>query len=355
MKTYVILTMFCCTSILMAGDLNPPAAPGAGGTMKPLDQVEPRIAIPGSASPVTVLTINQSGSYYLTGDRHCSGTGIIVNADNVTLDLMGYSLIGSGSGTYNGIKMNGRSNIEIRSGTIRAFNTGIYEDDDTGLNFRILEVRCVANALHGIYLFGQGHLIKDCLIADNGNAATGPVYGIFVSSGSRVTGNIIRNNGYSVTSGDVYGIRSYYGCTLTDNVIYYNGHNAASDVTGIHAASGNIVRSNTIRYNGQWADGSVHGIFTSNGCTVIGNASYYNGHYTGGSVNGISVSYGCTVTGNTSYHNGYQATGTVYGIQLSDYDLVDQNTAYSNGMGAGSGINMDTTIATCVYGNNVAP
>ena len=44
-----------------------------------------------------------------------------------------------------------------------------------------------------------------------------------------------------------------------------------------------------------------------------------------------------------------------YGIYLAGYNLVDQNTAYLNGTGAAGATNMDTHVAGCVYGANVAP
>ena len=70
-------------------------------------------------------TISSSGFYYITKDMTCAdGTyGITIGVDNVTLDLMGFSLIGAGgSGLDNGISMDERSNVEIRNGTIRDFS-----------------------------------------------------------------------------------------------------------------------------------------------------------------------------------------------------------------------------------------
>ena len=71
------------------GSLTPPGAPAA--TMKSLDQIEPRTPI--SSLPFTIST---SGSYYLTTNLfESSGDGIIVTADNVTLDLNGFVLDGT--------------------------------------------------------------------------------------------------------------------------------------------------------------------------------------------------------------------------------------------------------------------
>src|SRR5215813_4957107 len=74
------------------GPLNP-VGPPAVGLFKTLDQVEPRTPI--SSLP---FTINQPGSYYLTGNLTGApgANGINISASDVTLDLGGFALIGSG-------------------------------------------------------------------------------------------------------------------------------------------------------------------------------------------------------------------------------------------------------------------
>ena len=104
----------------LAGDLNPPAGPVAP-TMKPLTDVEPRIAVNATNTPgntTNQFIITQPGSYYLTGNiAGVSGkSGILVASNGVTLDLMGFTMVGV-SGPVDGITMTGFfENVVIRNG-----------------------------------------------------------------------------------------------------------------------------------------------------------------------------------------------------------------------------------------------
>ncbi len=266
-------------------------------------------------------TIDWAAMVTLTGSLTSTSTeqhGITVNADDVTIDLGGHSLKGTGTGTNNGIDMNGCSNVEIRNGTVRDFYNGVYAI--LGYDNRFVNVRSVSNGLSGFYLTGASHLIKDCTASYNGTSAASKVYGIRASSCSTVTGNTVSYNGESATN-TVIGISASAACIVTNNSVYNNGINAVSAVVGIGASEGSTLTNNTASYNGSGA-GDVCGFQAGRGSTVINNAAYTNGT---------------------------NATGTVYGIRLFGNNVVDQNTAYMN-----NGTNMNDP-GFCTFGINRAP
>lgn len=307
----------------MAGSLEPNAPPAS--TMKTLNEIEPRIPIPASDTLATTYHITQSGSYYLQGDRQCQGAyGISVEANNVTIDLCGFSLIGN-SALY-GIYMNGRSNVEVRNGTVRNFSTGIGEESTSGIGHRVIGVRAVSNANSGIHLVGKGHEVRGCTASNNATSASGSTaYGIYVGPCSTVTGNMDSNNGTFSTVA-FYGLFAGAGSTI----------------------SGNTVCNNCTSANYGW----LYGLMGGTGSTIAGNTVYNNGtSATAATIfAALEAGAGSTVIGNTVYNNGISATGgTIYGIFLDGNNLVDQNTAFNN-----NGTNMNHPVS-CVYGTNLAP
>src|SRR2546421_208449 len=112
----LIVTAVTTVVWVNAGSLTPPAGPVAP-TMKSLDQVEARTPIdpsqPGFALP---YTISQAGSYYLTANMTAAGAtaGIIIAADDVTLNLNGFALTGGSSGSAKGVDVPAaRKNLTI--------------------------------------------------------------------------------------------------------------------------------------------------------------------------------------------------------------------------------------------------
>jgi hypothetical protein len=128
------------------------------------------VAMGGVGTKITSLpySITKPGFYYLGGDLTSTGHGITVNANDVTIDLMGFSLNFTGTSEYKyGVLMLGKNNVEIRNGTVRGFSSGINENQTTGYNHRVINVRAVYNAEAGIVLLGNAHVIKGCTSSYN--------------------------------------------------------------------------------------------------------------------------------------------------------------------------------------------
>lgn len=205
-----------------AGGLEPPAAPAK--TMKTLDEVEARVILNETNTPgdtTCVFKISQPGSYYLAGNTSVDTweNGIEIAADNVTLDLNGYQLTSASILSYSGIVMIGRSNIEIRNGTIRNFGWNGIRGIGSGSQYhRIINMRVFSNGFSGlftgIYLLGNNHLVKDCTATGNANN------GISVGIGSTVTGNNCYDNNIGINTGE--------GCTVIGNTVRSN---TASGIT----------------------------------------------------------------------------------------------------------------------------
>ena len=166
-------------------------------------------------------TINTPGFYYLAGNLTIAASqsltsAISVNADNVTIDLMGFNLSCTGTSDFtSGIGIASRRNVEVRNGTVSGFPVSGIQDDLTGYNYRIINVRLEKNGL-GITLAWGGyyHLIKDCTVSENLS------HGIMMSgNGCMITGNVVSKNGQRGINCTGSG-NSLIGNAVVDNVDY---------------------------------------------------------------------------------------------------------------------------------------
>ena len=155
--------------------------------------------IAGSGPPVGTkitsvpYTISTPGFYYFNRNLNYGGSGgtaITISADDVTLDLMGFSLTNSATGFSHGILMDGRTNVEIRNGTVRDFDYGIYEASSSGSKHSAINVRLTGNS-YGIYFNGSNHLIKGC------NGSNNLHLSLFIDSGL-ITNCVACNNSLGI-------------------------------------------------------------------------------------------------------------------------------------------------------------
>lgn len=134
-------------------------------------------------------TINTPGFYYLAKNLTSAGNGITINVDDVTIDLMGFSLIGPGADSSIGIDLPGRTNVEIRNGTVRGFMSAGILCISAGKNNRVINMRIQGNGL-GVHLVGSNHLVQNCNVSNNNSI------GIWTNGySSMITGNTSCDNG----------------------------------------------------------------------------------------------------------------------------------------------------------------
>jgi parallel beta-helix repeat protein len=221
--------------------------------MKTLEQIEPRTPI-SSADYV----IFNSGSYYLTSNLTgvALQNGITVNADDVTIDLNGFTLIGSGATSGHGIyQASALRNLRVHNGKVvqwrGASKGGVYA---SGKNNQFDHIQAATNS-YGIYA-GAGCTISDCSAYNNSDD------GIWANVGSTIS-----------------------GCSA-----YYNSDD------GIETSAESTISGCTARYN------TGDGIQTGNGSTISGNTCGNNG--TGGNGAGILVTAGNNrIDSNNVTHN----------------------------------------------------
>lgn len=117
----VACTLFALIAARVAhaqGSLTPPGAPAP--LFKTLDQIEPRktIGTPNIAT-ISTITISEPGSYVLVGPvTVSSGDGIVIAADNVTLDLNGFTISSKAGARAGAGVVSTKENIVVRNGMI---------------------------------------------------------------------------------------------------------------------------------------------------------------------------------------------------------------------------------------------
>lgn len=311
----LLAVMFIILQTAIAGDLEPPAAPAP--TMKTLDEVEPRVPIntintPGDTGSLYIIT--QPGAYYFTENiAGISGkNGILVQADDVTIDLNGFTLIGV-PGSLDGIAVpSSQINLEIRNGVIRDWG-GDGVDAWFGRNSRALGLRTSNNGGTGLR-FGTsvgiyppntttGCIVRDCISESNGGD------GIFVGGGSTVSGCV----GSSNTG---IGIRAAAGSTVLHCTASSNSN------AGISVGAGSTVSYCAATNNN--APGFTPGIATAHNCTVS-YCSSTNNRY------GIVVNSGSIVIYNSCLYNRDNNNG--YGISASGLSRIEGNSVAGNDIG----------------------
>lgn len=270
----LIVTAVASVIWVNAGSLTPPGGPVAP-TMKTLDQVEPRTPI--SAFGTTLTT---PGSYYLTANLDSGAStndGILVRADNVTIDLNGFSIIstsGAGATSPAGIRIDGSlspiGNVTVCNGRITGFDRGVRVQNSFSniIVDNIHAAGCRRSGIEAVTISGTGGqniTIRRCVV--DGIDATGEATNVSA-------------DGIALVS-----------CTaVVDTCVV---RNIVSAGTGTGSCINAATCTNTFVINNFLSQGSV-GLLASGGGTRV----YYRDNLTAGCATPFSTSGGVDRGGN---------------------------------------------------------
>jgi parallel beta-helix repeat protein len=165
-------------------------------------------AAPASAAVVTCGTVVTTSIRLSSNLGPCPGDALIAGANNITIDLGGYTISGAGAGA--GVRVAQRTGVTVTNGTIEGFHTGVVLDESTNSTVSKLVLR---DNIRGVNLAGSdGNLVEKNTILNSGldairlglsdnnviskNTLSGNVFGIGVADVSKenlVEKNVIRD------------------------------------------------------------------------------------------------------------------------------------------------------------------
>jgi parallel beta-helix repeat protein len=178
-------------SSLMAQVQNPTASATPATTNPTSPANTSASATPATTTPITNPACGEvvQGTVNLTSNLSCSGDGIIVGADNVNINLNGYTISGPGQTSSKvGVVIPNNNNVVVNGpGVIKGFQAGILA---TGSNN--VQIKSIILKNNEIAVFTTG------------------------STNTQVSDNIISNNNLGVAS------HSSRGASLMSNIITSN-------------------------------------------------------------------------------------------------------------------------------------
>jgi parallel beta-helix repeat protein len=204
--------------------------------------------------------------------------GITIGANNVVLDLNGFTISGTpAAGEGPGILVPDRTGVTVKNGTVTQFDTGVSIEGGSGNRVTNMDLR--ANRGTGDY--GEGVLLFSTsgnTVSGNRITNNGPYGGISILIG---TNNVVENNqivGNNMSSTNTSGIRlenigrtASNGNTIRGNLVQGSGldgiqifaggsdnriagntvlNNNRDGITAFAGSSRNIIEDNQVRYNG---------------------------------------------------------------------------------------------------------
>ena len=295
----------------------------AGATILPLGTAE---AAP--PPPIRCGAVITQSTTLATDIGPCAKGGLVVGANNITLDLGGHRVFGKDNKTKDGIgiRVAGRTGVTVRNGVVTFFDAGVSIEGGSGNTVTGLLVN--RNVSDGSTDFGDGIALSTTAgntIIGNNVTYNGPFDGIGIfgaSTGNLLEDNFVGNNSEGFTGED--GIRvegpGAANNTVRGNTVVGN----TLDGIAIFGTGGNInntIEDNTVTGNGFGHLGARPGdgirLFIRGNSNIVRNNQVHDN-----AGNGIIVgSQSNQILSNNSTGNGLEP-----GV-AAVFDLLDTNTA----------------------------
>lgn len=221
------------------------------------------IVAPPTPATVSCGQVLAQSTLVLNDLTDCPADGLIVGANNVTIDLGGRTLDGIGLGA--GVRNPGYDGVTVTGGTVGGFDEGVALMPGAADNV-VADLRAIANEVAGVSATGATRpTLRELTLNANGSGVvltttttatlrasaiglnSGPAVHLSATSGSRVEGNVLRDNGPGVV------VEGSDANTLEANTLSRNdgGIEIAADPDNPTATSdANVVRANVLRASG---------------------------------------------------------------------------------------------------------
>lgn len=268
----------------------------------------------------------------------CTGTGLVIGADGVTLTLNGFRVFGTAApGEGAGILVEDRQDVHIRNGTVQFFDAGVALLGGGG--HRVNDMSVLDNVGSGATDFGDGIAISDSadnVIQVNTVRGNGIYSGIGVfgagSTGNLIHANLVEQNDLAASptsSQQDDGIRLEPGTsfnTVTENRVYDNG---LDGIAIFFRSTDNVVRHNDVRRNGAHdrphRQGDGIAVFNLANRNLIAQNNVFDNGANGIFLRGPTASGIAGATDNDVLRNRTGNNGPIPGPGGARFDLRDNN------------------------------
>jgi parallel beta-helix repeat protein len=301
-----------------------------------------------ATSPIRCGSVITADTTLTANIGPCSRGGLVIGADNITLDLDRFGVLGKANRTGDGvgIRLSGRTGVTIKNGRVIDFDAGVaIVGGSANTVENVLVKDNIGTAKRGD--FGDGIAISGSdgnTITGNDVIHNGPFDGIGLvgaASANLIEDNIVSENHVGTTADD--GIR-IEGPGATNNTVRGNTV-SANGLDGIAVFSdqatgslnvGNVIEENTVTANGFGFLGARPGdgirtFLRANDTTIANNAVHDNAG------SGILIAEGSLnneILTNTSTGNARQATAAAPRFDLHDLNpACDANVWFGNVFG----------------------